>query len=826
MAAERQQIPFEEKFPNFNIGDFEIGNRVAVYQNGAWRAVELEENPKKASEQQDQGRDRGRLVIKAVGEPDEIVTAMPIKKIELPPAAPGGALNTVEIKGETYTYDQANFRIDQDGDVVYDLTEMVGGRAGREKLGVKAEILRNLTEARGIRADIEKRLREIQTISSIKRKELLNNYAKLMKKADDLLLEFGSPTDWEDWDGKEVEKVGRKLEETRQQILKEVVQLDQDIKDKKRGQKGTTKENEQAEGGAIHAEDLAEAEVREIKKQEKQSKTDFEAVHEPWQREKIKWDDYNQMGKGKGGNKKAEWEAKYGAGIPVPSNPGLEPTKKEIDMGEAAIKAQWEYFGKLPVDDGLRLEVEKRRKEKAVKKKKVGGDFPPGNPAGTDDEKADAELFQTETIKLMKKVIDEWEAKTMEKFDFGKEKQLLDTKLVELLDRIAKYPPAKPLEARVKKIADFLSKATKDIPDIETKMLARWKEAGDIELEVYQTEISAKSKPELAKRDIDIPQNLLMEIFAGRKDEVQNLMESLYKNSLSEDDMDPMERIRSKLKDLFMAAPDRAMLLRLQEHGIKSWGNFQTLLNGELGDKLIGVLNIMSQEHIKKEVAKNTSWWDKTKAIKTQMALRVASSVICVGGGVMGATALLASGPIGWAGFGLAAAGGATGGLFRGLLNKFAFGRKSVKDSTAEKLKELENRKKEEFIVQMGTNNFGVDPRTGVDRFADQTNAEFSAIMAQCLREASVAVKAGKEPEAAGVKGLDANSMRMYTEAIKDLEMSGTEVQEKNKKDFALALLQMQAKTKEAAQNVGEEFGAGGLKKFMSELAGPGSDPG
>ena len=125
----------------------------------------------------------------------------------------------------------------------------------------------------------------------------------------------------------------------------------------------------------------------------------------------------------------------------------------------------------------------------------------------------------------------------------------------------------------------------------------------------------------------------------------------------------------------------------------------------------------------------------------------------------------------------------------------------------------------------MGTNNFGVDPRTGVDRFTDQTNAEFSAIMAQCLREASAAVKAGKEPEAAGVKGLDANSMRMYTEAIKDLEMSGTEVQEKNKKDFALALLQMQAKTKEAAQNVGEEFGAGGLKKFMSELAGPGSDP-
>ncbi|MFH1947278.1 MAG: hypothetical protein ABIJ23_03930 [Candidatus Magasanikbacteria bacterium] len=808
MVAERYKN-FEEKFPDFNIKNLSIGDQVSVYVNGAWRSETLNASPR---------IDHGMIIMEVAGGARLVETAVPPKKIELPVADPRGGSNTVEIDGRTYTYDRNNFRIDENGDAIYNLADTTG-RGGKERLGIKAEILRNLSEAKGIHKEVRDLLTKIEAVVSIRRKDLLSEHTKLTKRVEKLLLSFGSPADWEDWDAKEVEDVGKRLESTRQQVSLEVAELEKAMKEIEQWQTNIDGTNKRAELGTLEAERLEDAQQREIKKRERAENADYKTRHTGWESGKEKWDEYQAGGKKKN-DRDTAWNVAH-PGEPIPTSPGKEPVKKVIDQAEAIDQADWAYFNGLKKTNEVYKEVVERRREKASKLK-IGRDYPAGSFAGTatPEEQVQAEEFRDVSIKIMKEVIAQWKEEETEKFDFAEEKKSLEDKVVELRAEIAKYPPAKPLEGRVKTVHDSLLTIRKEDPSARDNFLSHWKELGEIELEVYKEEIAATSKPELAERDIDISQDLLMRIFASREAGVNNLMQNIYSLSLNEGGVVAKEAIRSSLKGLFRAEPDRALLLELQRSGIKSWDNFQKLLDGQLGDNLTRVLNVMAQEHLKKEVAKNTSWLDKTKAIKWQIGSRMLSTLACVGGGTFLATSLFATG--GLAGVGLVAAGGATGGFARGLLNKFAFGHKKVKEHTAQKMKELEERKKQEFIAQMLGQSFG-NNSAGDSNFEQRTNAEFSSIMAQCLREVSKAEVSATEPDDA--KKLGDNAKRIYIESIRNLEMSGTEVGVEQREKFALALLQMQAKTQELAQKAGEQVGSGRLKQFMSDLVGQGSDP-
>jgi len=829
MAAERRG--FQDKFTDFKINDFNEHDQVAIFVNGAWQVAELASQPELSG--------NGKLSVEIVGAPGSIELGVPPKKIELPPPATGGGPSTVEIDGQTYTYDpqRAPIVLDADGDVVFDLQNTTGGRPGKERLGVKAEILRNLSKIKEMGQTVQKLQTEITRVAGMRRKELLETHTKLAKRVKDLMLEFGSPVDWENWNGQEVELVGRKLEETRREIVAATSQLKSDMEEVKRGYSGAARNNLEAELGTLHAEDLAKAEVRELKKQEKRAQTDFEAVQEPWKKQKVWWDEYNQMGKGKGGNKKTEWEAKYGTSVPVPSNPGIEPVKKSVDTVAAVEKSQWEFFNRLDPADELRIEVEKRRKEKAAIRKIAAGDFPAGDPAGTDQQKADAEIFQAETIELMKKVIEEWKKKSVEKFDFGPEKISLENKLKELYDRIEKYPPAEDLENRIGKCHEFLRKATADTKNIEKKLLGIWKICGEIELAVYQKEISAQNKPEIEEGNIDLPQELLMRIFAGRKNQVQDLMEHIYNHSLTTSGVNAEAAIRGALNNLFETAPDRGLLLELKKYGISSWDSFKELLGGKFGEQLIEVLNVMAQGHLTTEITRNTYWHHKDMgrvrkvveglkrskfwSIKGIMAAKMLTSVAVVGGTTLALAATVSTGgalaAVGTlvGGTGVLLAGGTVGGFLRGLLNKTAFGSKAAKEHMSQQIDNLNQTRKKEFVDQTMESDFG--DVGGVDQFAARTNAKFSAIMAQCLREANKETEALKnEPKEA--KNLSANARRIYKDSMRRFEMTGKEIKETEKQAFVLALLELQPKTEEIVKKAAKGADKKELRSLSQDL--------
>jgi len=205
---------FQEKFTDFNVKNFHEHDKVAMYVNGAWQVAELAAVPKIVKQD--------RLEVEVVGAPNPIELGIPPKKIELPTSVAGVA-NTVEIDGRTYSYivDPARIELDQDGDVVFNLRDTTGGRAGKERLGVKAEILRNLSEAKGMQQKVSELLTRIKTVQSMERTKLLDGHKNLVKKVEELLIKFGSPSDWEDWEASEIDEVGRMFGGWNGQLVKQ-----------------------------------------------------------------------------------------------------------------------------------------------------------------------------------------------------------------------------------------------------------------------------------------------------------------------------------------------------------------------------------------------------------------------------------------------------------------------------------------------------------------------------------------------------------------------------------------------------------------------------
>lgn len=464
-----------------------------------------------------------------------------------------------------------------------------------------------------------------------------------------------------------------------------------------------------------------------------------------------------------------------------------------MDEGVSKDDTAFRFYDKdLTADNVIKKEVERRRQEKAKELNLKDDDFPSGKIDGDEDEKRKARVYRKRTVEIFRQVLSEWKGQKVDKeakFDFEKEKIDLEDKVIALRDEAAKYRDLN-IDKKIKRLEDIILLADEGKVTTIHHFLTAWQLAGEIEVDLYSKELTQGShkEREVKEREIDVSQKLWAKILDRRNGEMKEVLKTAYA-SLKEDGSVDKVAVRRALKRLFKEAPPENILRELLSCGIKSWDSFLTRLDGQFGETLSSALAEMAQDHLRREVAKNVGFFDRFDAKSGQVFLRATTNVVLVGGT---ATLLMAltSGPemARWANDGdivrrvTGGIGGALGGIASGFVDRLAWWRKGPKDDMAKQMAELEAKKRKEISADLVT-NFGVE--------------EFAAVMAQLTRE--VSAKPLVETESEEAKRLDVNARHVYIDALKTLEMAGEEVNAEQKCKLAIALLELQAITKQKA---------------------------
>jgi hypothetical protein len=382
-------------------------------------------------------------------------------------------------------------------------------------------------------------------------------------------------------------------------------------------------------------------------------------------------------------------------------------------------------------------------------------------------------------------------------FDFKKDKAELEAKI----GALTAEAQGANLEALVKKcgiIKENVGKL-KEGDRAEKDMIQIWDEIGALEMEIFTAKRKAvvEKKPE---KEIDIPDNVLADIFKDHPKEVAAAMRAIYEDELGAAEgggRKTTDRVLETMKNLFGGKPDKAVLEKLMACGIRSWDQFKKMWDKKYAQESARILHAWAQDDLRGDVARRTTSWDRINAIKYQLAGRIALNIALVGGGAIAATALFASG--GLAGIGLAAAGGAAGGGVRAALQKFLFGRRGFEERKQKQLLELANRKKQEAIAGLMEKRFG----KAEDKFEAGTENMFASLVAEAIRE--VNAEAGKKEAVAGGPELAGKAKAIYIQRLKEFKWEGEEPTEEQKRQFAIAISILmekgQAATQEAVRN-------------------------
>ncbi|MFA7245527.1 MAG: hypothetical protein WC070_05155 [Candidatus Magasanikbacteria bacterium] len=323
---------------------------------------------------------------------------------------------------------------------------------------------------------------------------------------------------------------------------------------------------------------------------------------------------------------------------------------------------------------------------------------------------------------------------------------------------------------------------------------------------------------------IDMTEPMMQEILKSQFVKVEDALTALLSEGLYYDDVDDSKNIRPKILEKFKniisdSSPNPALLAKLREAGIKNWDDFKQLWDEKLAGQAAATVDKMLQAVMKKEIAQNITWWDKTKKFKGQIAARVAITTALVGGGAFAASVGMAA-AIGSAAVG-AVAGGAVGGGIRGALNKLLFGNKRMQARSERLQKELEDDKKDEVIKNIVGKVLGsLDSRIVATSNIEELPS-FSAIMAQTVRDLTTEMsELSEQAEIVEAKNLNANARVLYERALAHLEITDAEVDKKRK--LAQIIAKMNGKgdiiTAEIVQNDSQIMGL--LEEVVSVYSG------
>lgn len=439
---------------------------------------------------------------------------------------------------------------------------------------------------------------------------------------------------------------------------------------------------------------------------------------------------------------------------------------------------------------GTRLEERKRNEG-------VMGDYEPREL----EERAIGETFL--------KVLEDWNARdirTEMNFDFAAEQTELKTKINELLVE-ADTNGVNNRATELRNHLNTLNTYTKSTAGVETLLANIWTDIGRIEIDLFKNKNrkSANRSEQEKNIDVDIPHTVLMDIFATRPQEVYNVMAEAYRNQGS----NMRGAIEAALRRVFEPSPtqngprvngnlqaDEAMIARLRQYGIKDWRHFKKLWDEKLAPRAAVMMHEWAQDDVRNEAARNSSTWDKVWALRGQIAARIGLNIALVGGGALAVGAAIGSG-----GIGAMALGGAVGGGIRAGLQKFVFGHEKFEKRKEEILKELEDRQREQAINNLLARRFGGNHANNPN-FEQDSLRMFSSLLSQAAREASAEFVT--KDTAVDRVGLNADSRRLYIQAIKDIEKGGDVPSEREKLACAIAIKKLQERTAESIEEAAE----------------------
>jgi len=777
-----------------NLSAFQAGEQIVYYDAGrhAWKKGVLDEAPAQAGKQ---------IKIKVGGA--EIKAGPVLKKLEMP--AGEVTINGIKYKAEGTV---ADLRVGPEGEILCNLVS----DDGKEKLEhVDVEMIKNVQQVETIEAEVDKKFedikKEIAKVSTIKKKELTSKFNGLQKKLDQLVSLLGTKEGMEEVEEEQIKNISQEIGKMQKELSDGVEEL--------------SKEVERITGTVIGKEgSLPEISDALLERRDREMKNspltrDWETKHqewagkkdakEKWEKSKKNWDEWRLYLAGNPDqDDKDKWKKKRkikddpedpGA---APAEAGNEPKKPE---GEEMLfhiyedlKAQLGANLLAPGFQEILKEV-KERSDRKIRSSGLGTDMEHIAPGKEDQLKEIIGKAMAEILEKHKK--EKGEAKKEDVFDFKKDKVELDTKIGALTAEAQGIN----IEALVKKCKELKEKIgkLKEGAEAEKDMVQIWEEIGELEMEIFKEKRKAvvEKKPE---KEIDIPDHVLAEIFKGHPKEVAAAMRAIYEDELGAAEgggKKTTDRVLEKMKNLFGAKPDPAVLEKLRQCGIRSWDQFKKLWDKKYAQDSARILHAWAQDDLRGDVARRTTSWDRIKAIKWQLAGRIATNIALVGGGAIAATALFASG--GLAGVGLAAAGGAAGGGVRAALQKFLFGRRGFEDRKQKKLLELANRKKQEAIAELMQKRFGANE----DKFEAGTENMFATLVAEAIREVNAEI--GKKETVTGGPELAGKAKAIYIQHLKEFKWEGEEPTDEQKRQFAIAINILmekgQAATQEAVRN-------------------------
>ncbi len=796
MVRVEQSRPSPEK-NKFNPTDFPPGTDIIFFDDKSkkWKVgtVDAWSDPVKDQEGNLQGR-----IITLDSDIQNLELSKSPKKIDKIP----GLSDLLNINGKKYFINLKKTTVVQDtGEVELTLENIADPKDRLKNINLKT--IKNLEAVGNFELDIETKINELKNKvinrADARAKEILVGLIEVQKKVEAAADKLGSLSEWEEIGQKEAEKIGQEIKQLQSEVKIALADLENKLKGLEPRKSGAETLAEEASGLQSRLDRDVQKNAKDFKSQVEQVKQ----VHDEWKKDKEEWT--------KNKKDKDAWEKlKDKKGEPDPGDPGVEPKEppkpdsiKTPDFDQVKIDKAFALFTSLETDIAAGTASDKHKKiiekvkelaDKQAKREGIGGFLNYDDKDGT-RQQVIAEIFQ--------KVLDEEKAKVeveVEKFDLNKEKEELKNKLIDFKARAEAIGFNIAVGQTVKQTIDNWLKivndidATKPQADQEKSVLQWWKFIGEEEPKLYKAEQEKQPTLEKAEteKDIDIPDIVLRELFADRPKEVRAILEEIYKEKLKATDeqqtkFEDNESVMEAMGKLMDKKPSKDVLDKLRQYGIKNWEQFQNVWNKKMAKKAAGVLHQWGQADLQSELAKQIGAWDTIKALKWQLGARIATNIALVGGGAILATSIFATG--GAAGVALAAAGGATGGGIRALLQKFMFGGKTMEDRKKKALEEMYDNKRNEIIKNTLDKKF-IGASASGNTLSGETKAIFSSIMAEAIRTASDEMVKGDAGDFSSTEAnaLSGDSKRLFIQALKNAREAGLDVSAEQKVSMALAL--------------------------------------
>ena len=777
-----------------------------------------------------------RVFDSASGQPLHLELTLPPEKIIFPDLA-----KLYEINGKNYLIDPASIRVDQDThEVEMDLV------SGDERLSnINLEMVRNLESVQdtggALKTKIDQLKAEIHTKSDVRAKDVMRKLTDLERQSTEVGEKLGSLDVWQEIGATQGKEIGAQIKQLQKDLNATVDALRVELEAIKPPQAKEDDLREEATGLEERLEAENKVAVQKAKKQYDDDKSAATKEHKQWQDDKKKWET-DKKAYDKYLKDRKNWEDKMeafhvrGEGKdptkqepkivddpgPAPTEPISPDSLPAVDEDKEKINTAYKLFEEIrdnPPSDNHKKIIEKVEKEADKKAKRQGFADYKAVPDGIREEMV-AKIFMEVTAAEKAK-----NPEAGEVFDLKKEKTELLEKVKELRARAEKLK----MTAEVARLDAGKTRieAVDTLPtDIEKQkaILQYWESLGGIEVAIYQKEREKSTQAvEIAaeQKDIDIPDTVLRELFADRLVQVRAAMEAIYMQDLSFEGETTVtnETVLLAMENLMKTKPNEEMLAKLRQYGIKNWESFQQIWENKMAKRAVKVLHEWGQDDLRSEIAKQTGAMDAFKALKWQLGARVLTNLALVGGGAALATAVFASG--GLAGVALAAAGGAAGGGMRALAQKFIFGSKWLEDRKKKQLEEMAANKRQEIINNILNKRFGGKERT---EFGSETNAVFSSIMADAIRQASaeagLVVGKGEDFASAEAKALEGDEKRLYIQALRSAVESGVNLSAEQKIKMAVTLKELLRQGEKRAQAAVENSDPAVIRLIDGVMAG------